>query len=106
MAESPTAKPGAIRITKEPFEPILRFQEEIPAVTMEEPTETQDAAQRVLPLADPAAHPDPGLTRDRARGAALVARSGRQAAVLAHRVHPDPEDRVDHPVVTDNPKIL
>jgi len=104
MAESPTAGHGAIRITREPFEPILRFQEEIPAVIVEDPTETRDVVLLALPQADPAVHPDPDPTRDRVQGAARAARSGLQAAVLAHQERPGPEDREDQPVVTDNPK--
>lgn len=102
--ESPTAMPGAIRITREPYEPIRPCREEIPAAIAEEHMEMSEAAPLARHPEDRAAHPDRDPTPGRVQEAARVVHSDPQVAVRAPQVHPDPVVREDRPVETDSPK--
>ena len=102
--ESPTARPGAIRITRERYEPIRPCREEIPAAIAEEHMEMSEAAPLARHPEDPTAHPDRDPTPGRVQEAARVVHTGPQVAVRALQEHPDPVVREDHPVETDSPK--
>lgn len=103
MDESPIVKPGAIRITREPFGRILQFQEEVQGA-VEVVTEMRGEVQLVPLRADPAARRDPDLTRGPVPGAVLAARSGRLAAVHVLQELLDRVDQEDHLLETDNSK--
>ena len=98
--------PGAIRITREPFEPIRPCREEIPAAIAEEHMEMSEAAPLARHPEDRAAHPDRDPTPGRAQAAARVVHTGPQVAVRAPQEHPDPVVREDRPVETDSPKKI
>ena len=104
--ESPTAMPGAIRITKEPYEPIRPCREEIPAAIAEEHMEMSEAAPLARHPEDRAAHPDRYPTPGRVQEAAQVVHTGPHVVVHALKEHPDPVFREDHPVETDSPKKI
>ena len=99
--ESPTARPGAIRITRERYEPIRPCREEIPVAIAVEHMEMSEVAPLARHPGNRTARPDP--TPGRVQEAARVAHSDPQEEARVLRDPGDPEVLGDRPVETDSP---